>query len=88
MARRDKYYPDDDGRTIADMNVEGMPWYDPSRKNPKPGHPIGNQTKLELTPSQRWRVILGCLSAVAVIMLIFAAVYFIVIFGMDLAWSH
>jgi len=23
-----KQYDDDDGRTIADMNVEGMPWYD------------------------------------------------------------
>lgn len=88
MARRDKHYDDDDGRTIADMNVEGMPWYDPSRKSAKPGQPGGNQTKLELTPSQRWRVILGCLSAVGVILLIFAVVYFIAIFGMDLAWSH
>ena len=23
-----KQFDDDDGRTIADMNVEGMPWYD------------------------------------------------------------
>ncbi len=22
--------PDDDGRTIAEMNVEGMPWYNPT----------------------------------------------------------
>jgi len=28
MARNTKkQYDDDDGRTIADMNVEGMPWY-------------------------------------------------------------
>lgn len=28
MARNSKkQYDDDDGRTIADMNVEGMPWY-------------------------------------------------------------
>lgn len=28
MARNSKkQYEDDDGRTIADMNVEGMPWY-------------------------------------------------------------
>ena len=25
-----KKYEDDDGRTIADMNVEGMPWYNPN----------------------------------------------------------
>ncbi len=23
-----KQFDDDDGRTIADMNVDGMPWYD------------------------------------------------------------
>lgn len=27
MARKPKQYDDDDGHTIADMNVEGMPWY-------------------------------------------------------------
>ena len=31
MARRQ--YDDDDGRRIADMNVDGMPWYDGSRKH-------------------------------------------------------
>jgi len=30
MARKKKNYDDDDGRTIIDMNVEGMPWYQPS----------------------------------------------------------
>ena len=31
--RRKKELPDyDDGRTIADMNVEGMPWYRPASK--------------------------------------------------------
>lgn len=29
MAKRNKKYDDDDGRTIADMNIEGMPWYQP-----------------------------------------------------------
>lgn len=27
MARRKKTYDDDDGRVIANMNVDGMPWY-------------------------------------------------------------
>ena len=27
MAREPKRWEDDDGRTVADMNVEGMPWY-------------------------------------------------------------
>ena len=25
-------YADDDGRTVADMNVEGMPWYDKDKE--------------------------------------------------------
>ena len=28
-----KKYSDDDGRTIVDMNVDGMPWYTPTRKD-------------------------------------------------------
>lgn len=28
MARNRKQYDDDDGRTIVDMDVEGMPWHD------------------------------------------------------------
>ncbi|MBQ6568819.1 MAG: hypothetical protein IJL87_01035 [Clostridia bacterium] len=29
------YYDDDDGRVIAPMNVEGMPWYAPKPKKPE-----------------------------------------------------
>ena len=29
MAKRRKKYDDDDGRVIAKMNVDGMPWYTP-----------------------------------------------------------
>ena len=28
MAKKKKIYPDDDGHTICNMNVEGMPWYE------------------------------------------------------------
>jgi len=28
MARKDKRYEDDDGRTIVNMDVPGMPWYE------------------------------------------------------------
>ena len=42
MSRRTKKYDDDDGRTIAPMNIDGMPWYvGPSagskKKKPKNG---------------------------------------------------
>lgn len=32
MARAPKQYEDDDGRTIAEMNVDGMPWYQESAR--------------------------------------------------------
>ena len=32
MAREPKRWEDDDGRTIVDMNVDGMPWYQAGRK--------------------------------------------------------
>ena len=32
MARQPKRWEDDDGRTVADMNVEGMPWYQAGRR--------------------------------------------------------
>ena len=28
MSKKKKIYPDDDGHTICNMNVEGMPWYE------------------------------------------------------------
>ena len=42
MAKSDRMFPEgDDGRTIANMNVEGMPWYRPDTSslslNRKPG---------------------------------------------------
>ena len=35
MGRNKKKYADDDGRTIADMNVDGLPWYSPTAKDKK-----------------------------------------------------
>ena len=35
MAREPKKYEDDDGRTIVDMDVEGMPWHTARMKREK-----------------------------------------------------
>lgn len=32
MAKQHKRYDDDDGRVIASMNVDGMPWYQRSQR--------------------------------------------------------
>lgn len=37
MSRKPKRtYDDDDGRTIAPMNIEGMPWYEPEAPERRP----------------------------------------------------
>lgn len=28
--KKKKTYADDDGRTVVDMNVDGLPWYEPN----------------------------------------------------------
>lgn len=33
--RNKKTYADDDGRTIVDMNVDGFPWYRPTKADKK-----------------------------------------------------
>ncbi len=52
--RRDPRLPEgDDGRTIASMNVEGMPWYTPGRADRAPSAPeeSGDAARPELRPS-------------------------------------
>ena len=50
-ARRDRLPDWDDGRTVADMNVEGMPWYTPKTSGApdgQPGHKPDQMTRREL----------------------------------------
>jgi len=75
MARRT--YDDDDGRTIADMNVEGMPWYDRSRRRGRTGDAFRPD------PAQRRSLILGVLAAVLLVTLVFGGAYFLVILLMS-----
>ena len=79
MARKPKVYDDDDGHTIADMNVEGMPWYDRSRID---GRDAGDK-KTPMDRSQRQATIFAVVLAALLIALVFGIGYFIVIFLMD-----
>ncbi len=79
MARKRRVYEDDDGRTIADMNVEGMPWYDRARRDrTEDGKP-----KPPMDRSQRRATIFAVVLAALLIALVFGVGYFIVIFLMD-----
>jgi len=81
MSRKRKQYDDDDGRVIADMNVDGMPWYTPKREQP----PESGE-KEPLTERETWALIWGVLRATLLIAGAFALVYFVFILALDLAW--
>ena len=87
MSRKKRIYEDDDGRSIADMNVDGMPWYDSRPQDQdRPKGPSGQQT--ELDRSTRGSALLGIFAAIAVVTLIFAVVFLLVILGILLIGRH
>ena len=63
MGKREEF--EDDGRTIADMNVDGMPWYLEKReKQPE-------QEKIELTKEEGRAMMAGILKATLLVTLAF-----------------
>ncbi len=75
----------DDGWTVADMDVEGMPWHDARRgKRPPGGSAQGSGERLDLR--QRLNAYGGILAAVGLVSLAFGGAYFLLILLMDLAW--
>lgn len=71
---------EDDGRTIADMNVDGMPWYEPNRRDPE------STEKIELSrEEQRW-MIGGALKAALLVGAVFGIVYFLFLLFCTKIW--
>ncbi len=71
---------EDDGHTVANMNVEGFSWYRPEQTDgmPKP--------QSEWTGDQTRAAIGGILKAALLICAIFAAGYFLFILFCDKVW--
>ena len=70
---------EDDGRTIADMNVEGMPWYmDPAQKT--------QGEKVRLSKSEARSAMWGALKATLLVTGIFAVVFALFILFCDQVW--
>ena len=63
MGRRK--YDDDDGRVIAKMNVEGMPWYSPPQSTLT--NSSGDDAPPQLTRKETFWVIMGAMRAGLVI---------------------
>ena len=65
MGKRKREEFEDDGRTIANMNVDGMPWYLEKReKQPEP-------EKIELTKEESRAMMGGILKATLLVTLAF-----------------
>lgn len=75
---KDKWEEEDDGRSYADMNVEGLPWYRPKQ--------VGDAQKgdvPELTPQETKYFLWGVMKAALLVAGIFAGVFFLYILFLD-----
>jgi hypothetical protein len=75
--KKDKFI--DDGRSIADMNIEGFSWYTPN----KYGTERKNLSDLKLTRKERMAMIFGALQAILPV----AITMFLLLFGVFLIIS-
>lgn len=78
MRKDRKKYDDDDGRTIASMNVDGMPWY--TARSGKPSVETPNESgPLELHGAERRAFTWGVLKAVLLVAAVFIVGYLLFI---------
>lgn len=82
MAKKRRQYDDDDGRTIVNMNVDGMPWYDRNAEE----HKKENREKITLNSEEGRAAIWGALKASLLITAIFAVAFFLFILFCDTIW--
>ena len=59
MSKKKKTYEDDDGRVVARMNVDGMPWYMRGERKPTPE----NNDFSDLSKGETWEIIKGTVKA-------------------------
>ncbi len=84
MRKKKKVYEDDDGRTIASMNVDGMPWYAGSAGNRETRN--GQDARGELKGAQSRAFTWGVLKAVFLITAVFAVGYFLFVLFCTKIW--
>ena len=71
----------DDGRTIVDMNVDGMPWYFRKQERPVPGG-----EPYEMTPAERRAYRWAAVKAALAVALVFGTVFALFIAFCDFVW--
>ena len=76
--KKERYVEEDDGRSFANMNVEGMPWY----RHPQEGDAKKGDIP-QLSPKEYKYFMWGVLKAALLVGLVFIAVFFLFIFILD-----
>lgn len=77
--RKKKQYDDDDGRVIAPMNVDGMPWYIPDNRIKSDAK--SPETKLEFSRKESMRLVFKLYALILPIALVFiVAVALLIVF--------
>ena len=72
MAKKErKTFEGDDGRVVAKMNVDGMPWYMRSEKQNTPE----NNDLSELSKGETWEIIKGTTKAALLVGSVFFVVF-------------
>ena len=92
MARRNKVYDDDDGRTIADMSeISGPSMFVPrksGRKKPPMEQEESRDTEQAWDPKDRRIYVFGALRAALLIALVYAVGFALIIGLLLLIWTH
>ena len=81
-ARKKREIPGDDGETVVNMNVEGMPWYVPKREKPPAEDAEHYRMTREEFRAYKWAAV----KAGLLIVLVFGTVFALFIAFCDFIW--
>ena len=82
MSKQKKTYDDDDGRVVAKMNVDGMPWYMGADKQETPA----NNDLSDLSKGETWEIVKGTVKAGLLIGGVFFVVFLLFILFCIFVW--
>lgn len=88
MKRKRKVYDDDDGRVIAPMNVDGMPWYDKYAKRARKADQNADEKPLEpLSKRETFKLIMQLYIGMIPFLLLFIGLGALFIFLLTKVWN-
>jgi hypothetical protein len=82
MARKRKLHEDDDGRVVASMNVDGMPWYAERMQNDQT---LDNDLS-DLSKGETWEIIKGTTKAALLVLSAFLVAFLLFILFCVFIW--